>query len=248
MLRMTILALLFLGPLLSSAKEDKVVVATDDWPPFRVFESNSEPYGVDIELLKYLERKLNIRTDVQKVPWIRALEMMRQGKADIMVGLARTQEREAFIAYAEPAYYSVRPAFYSLKERNLELNSYQDLKKHLIGYTRASAYFEPFDKDKSIKKFDVGQESQLIDLLLNKRIDFIIGSEPQVDFEIHQRKLRSRIEKSDYKPGQKTKLYLGISRQSSLLARKDEIEKALESFLSDGSLKNATRLYLTTPD
>ena len=48
------------------------------------------------------------------MPWVRALGMMRDGTADLMSGLARTQERETFILYQAPAYAEIRPAFYQL--------------------------------------------------------------------------------------------------------------------------------------
>ena len=212
------------------------LLVTDFWPPFRIEGESGAMQGIDIELIAKLETRLKIKIRVQRVPWVRALGMMRDGTADLMSGLARTQERETFILYQAPAYAEIRPAFYQLATNAQPIKRYEDLASTRIGFTRGSVYFEPFDSDNALNKLSATDETQLLRMLLGRRFDVIVGSDLQVDYELRQRGFASEVVKAAYRPAKTTPLYFGISRKSPLAAEASELGRALAELQADGTI------------
>ena len=212
------------------------LLVTDFWPPFRIEGESGAMQGIDIELIAKLETRLGIKIRVQRVPWVRALGMMRDGTADLMSGLARTQEREAFILYQAPAYAEIRPAFYQLATNAQPIKRYEDLASTRIGFTRGSVYFEPFDSDNALNKLSATDETQLLRMLLGRRFDVIVGSDLQVDYELRLRGFASEVVKAAYRPAKTTPLYFGISRKSPLAAEASELGRALAELQADGTI------------
>ena len=212
------------------------LLVTDFWPPFRIEGENGAMQGIDIELIAKLETRLKIKIRVQRVPWVRALGMMRDGTADLMSGLARTQERETFILYQAPAYAEIRPAFYQLATNAQPIKRYEDLASTRIGFTRGSVYFEPFDSDNALNKLSATDETQLLRMLLGRRFDVIVGSDLQVDYELRLRGFASEVVKAAYRPAKTTPLYFGISRKSPLAAEASELGRALAELQADGTI------------
>lgn len=220
----------------SGERPREYLLVTDFWPPFRIEGENGAMQGIDIELIAKLETRLKIKIRVQRVPWVRALGMMRDGTADLMSGLARTQERETFILYQAPAYAEIRPAFYQLATNAQPIKRYEDLASTRIGFTRGSVYFEPFDSDNALNKLSATDETQLLRMLLGRRFDVIVGSDLQVDYELRQRGFASEVVKAAYRPAKTTPLYFGISRKSPLAAEASELGRALAELQADGTI------------
>lgn len=246
-MRMALLLICFLWSTLAPANavpgRDEFVLVTDLWPPFRIEEAGGSLAGIDIDLARLVETRLGVSIRIVRVPWVRALQMMRAGEADLMAGLARTPEREHYIHYCEPSYASIRPAFYKLASNPAVLANYDDLGRYVLGITRGSAYYEPFDSDTRLNKQEAPDEGQLFRMLLGRRFDFLVGSDVQVDYEIVMRGLQKDVVKSGYQPNKTTALYFGVSRRSRFLMRVPELERVLEGMLADGSVATLVDRY-----
>lgn len=195
-------------------KTPQASVATDYWPPFRIKQQGNKIGGIDIDMMALIGKRMGVDFNITRIPWPRCLLYMKNGKKDFMTGIARTSEREKYIVYSNTPYYSCRPAFYSLQNSGLTINEYEDLKKVKVGYTRNSAYFPRFDADSSLKKIDKDSEKQLLDMLTVSRLDVIIGTDCQVDYELKIRKLQGTIIKQPYTPDHSIDLYIGASKKS----------------------------------
>ncbi|XPV75949.1 MAG: substrate-binding periplasmic protein [Desulfovibrio sp.] len=221
-----------------------VTVGTDLWPPFRVEGRSRGIDGIDIELLNVVGKRMGVTFSVFRFPWSRCLLNMENGQQDLMPGLAKTTEREQFILYTDKPYYTCYPAFYGLKKRGVIVDGYDDLYGKSIGYTRGSAYFSRFDNDTVLEKLDKNRESQLIQMLLADRLDLIIGTDCQVEYELAQMDRSSEIRKMAYKPKQPIDLYFGVSRQSAFVGRMDELNRVLEELVADGTVERISSRYL----
>lgn len=220
------------------APAGEIEVVTEIWPPFRIGEPEQpESFsGIDIELLDMLTRRLGVTYRIRRLPWARCLEFMRSGRADLITGLAHTPERAKFIRYSRIPYHTVSPAFYVRKGAGKKIRTYADLSPFSIGYSLQSAYFEPFDSDDSLQKVGVSTETQLIRMLALGRLDVIIGTNANVEYDIGVMGLRGEIERTVYQPEKQTPLYIGISRKSPLMAQAEEIDLLLEYVLQRGML------------
>ncbi|MDD0843058.1 substrate-binding periplasmic protein [Pseudomonas sp. Gutcm_11s] len=242
MLRALVL-LLFSGCAWAQQVGEPLRVVTDYWPPFRMQGSGGKLEGLDIDLLDELQRRTGLRFEVRLLPWARALEEMRLGQADLMTGLARTAEREQFIDYLEPAYHACAPRLYGAPERAAAIRQYAELDGLRIGYVLRSAYFEPFDSDTSLIKIGVKNEEQLLQMQLRGRVELMIGTDCQVDFQLRDPALASQLTKLAYQPPVQTRLYVGLSRASARKAERQVLARALQQLLQEGRMASVARRY-----
>jgi len=98
-------------------------VATEVWPPFRIISPEAKHgfSGIDIDILEKLEHHLDVTITVRHYPFARALQMIEEGSADIITGVAYTDDRAKFISYVPTSYFDVNPVFYTQKNRGILL-------------------------------------------------------------------------------------------------------------------------------
>lgn len=237
--------LLLLGLACASHAEPRDVgVATDFWPPFRIEQPDGSITGIDVDLMKLVGKEMGVHFDINIYPWPRCLRYMKGGVQDIMTGVAKTAGRTEYIVYSEIPYYSCSPAFYARKNHDDIVREYEDLRGQVIGYTRDSAYFTRFDSDTGLRKFDKNNELQLLKMLAAGRLDLIIGTDCQVDYDIMRLGLQGTIQKMPYQPEDKVKLYIGISHKSPFLERLDELNRVLKKFVDEGMVERIAEDYM----
>lgn len=214
-------------------------MATEEWPPFRLNDPGSQSgfRGIDIELVAALERVLGVEIRIERHPWARALEMMRAGQVDFLTGVARTAEREQFMHYVDVSYCAVRPRFYTQKGKGKEILSYEHLYGKTIGHSLNSAYFEPFNSDSKLDKQGLSTETQLLQVLALNRLDIIIGTDPNLSYDVARLNLSEVVEPTAYQPDQRTDLYIAISRRSPMLEDAATVEGALRTLLAEGAVE-----------
>ena len=216
---------------------------TDTWPPFRMQDGEGKLTGLDIDVLDQLSQRTGLRFEVQRAPWARGLAALQNGKADLMTGLAKTPEREGYIHYLPQPYYACAPRFYAAPAQVKALQSYSQLAGLTIGHVLESAYFEPFDSDQQLRKTAVNTESQLLEMLVRGRLQAVIGTDCQVDYELRDARWNGRIAKAAFQPEARTDLYIGFSRQRGLQAQYQQVTQALAQMQAEGWIAKAAQRY-----
>ena len=235
--------LILLGVPVHAEEAPPLLVMTDVWPPFRMQAADGALQGLDIDLLNQLSARTGLRFKVQRAPWARGLAALQNGKADLMTGLAKTPEREAYIHYLAKPYYACAPRFYAAPAQAKALHSYAQLAGLTIGHVLESAYFEPFDSDAQLRKTAVNTESQLLEMLSRGRLQAVIGTDCQVDYELRDARWKGLIAKAEFRPEAHTDLYIGFSRQRGLQAQYQLVSRALAQLQAEGWITQAAQLY-----
>ncbi|MFZ5569334.1 MAG: substrate-binding periplasmic protein [Thermodesulfobacteriota bacterium] len=225
---------------------DDIIAVTEVWPPFRIQEERDPDRltGIDIDLLARIGAELGVTITVKRLPWARCLDFMKSGRADIITGLAYTEDRARYIRFSRQPYYTVAPAFFVRKGSGAVIRNYDDLYRFTIGYSIDSAYFEPFNSDKKLRKVGVSTERQLIEMLHQGHLPVIIGTDCNVEYDAARLGVGSAIEKAPYRPEQTTDLYIGISKKSAFLKQGDHMERFVEKLVKTGVVKKLTTRYL----
>jgi len=242
--RLLLCILLLLLPIFAFSQR-KITMVTEEWPPFRINDP-TEPsgfVGIDIDVVTYLERELGVTIEIQRHPWARALEMMKSGLIDCISGYAMTSERQIFSEYVPTPYYSVRPVFYALKGAGASIKTYDDLYGKVIGQSKNSAYFEPYNSDTRMLKKDLVTEVQIIQMAALGRIDLAIGTDPNISWDIAKLGLRDKLEQTSFIPTVKTDLYIAFSRKSPALDLVPLIDQAIAKMLVNGTFAKIIQKY-----
>lgn len=232
--------LLFFNAAFSDEKVLKIPIG--DWPPFSL--TKEKPYsGIDIDLWNEIEKRLDAKINIKKYPWSRSLSYMKLGKLDAISGIAKREKREEYLKYLPKPYYTCSTVFYVRKGDSHKIKTYDDLKNFTIGYVSNSAYFLKFDNDLNLSKKSVTREIQLIKMLKIKRLNAIIGTDCQVDYELSKLGYTNLIEKAQYKPGNKVDLYIAISKKSQYINYYDTLAKILDDIIKEGKIEEFSRKY-----
>ncbi|HUW71284.1 MAG TPA: transporter substrate-binding domain-containing protein [bacterium] len=228
-----------------SHAQSKLVMVTEAWAPFRINNSTAPSgfSGIDIDIINILERELGIKIEIQRHPWARALEMLRNGQADFCTGAAYTAERAQFMEYVPTSYFVVQPVFYAQTERAGSVNSYDDLKGKVIGQSIDSFYFEPYNSDKSLEKLDLPTEKQVLLMLSLGRIELGIGTEPNISYDVSVLGYRSKLVRVNWIPPAHTDLFFAFSRKSSAVSLVPRVDAALKRLLADGTIDDIASKY-----
>lgn len=223
--------------------KDTITVATEIWAPFRIKESGELFSGIDVDILNRIGDEMGVVFKLEQYPWVRCLNNMKMGTVDIMSGLAYTEERAQYIHYSDDYYYQCNASFYCLAADTVRIGKYEDLKGLDIGYTRGSAYFEPFNSDTTLNKKDFHGEGNLLKILMSRRVDTFVGTDCQVAYDIAQMGLGEDIVQQDYIPKDHIRLFMGVSKKSPFMERWDEFNSILTRLINEDFISQTAGKY-----
>lgn len=214
-------ALLQVGPAIGS---EKLRVAMVNWPPAKIVE-NGRFGGTDVLMLEELANKIGIALEYVECPWRRCLVMMKAGEVDLISSIARSPERERYLRFVEPPYRAGYDIYFYT--RGIDLRRYEDLQGLTIGLIRGGTYFDRLDEDRSLSKFAVTKEDQLIEMLTKGRLDVVVGIGRNLDYLIQRRELSKVIRRTSLVVPTIAPSYIAISRKSSGLHLAPKLGQAL---------------------
>lgn len=205
------------------------VVGSAD-PPFRVFAANGQVTGLYFELLKELSRRAGWSLAFLEAPAARALAMVRDGEADLMIGLLRTPEREAYLQYSRITLPPENKAIYTRSRRLVELAELRGLR---VGLHRGKRYGVVFDTLEGVERVWLQDYASALRMLSLGRLDAVIAPERQGDQLVQQLALRTLKKQPLQLKGEVP--HLAVALHSPWASRLVELERAYDGMLRDGS-------------
>lgn len=162
------LALIAAAP---AAEARRVVMATVPWAPF--YDPGLEDDGFISELSRAAFRAAGHDTELEFMPWARAMLEVRQGDRHVLMGAYYTDERaETYIA--SDRIYTTSVGLVALQD--LGVTSYdelRDLSDYTIGYGRGWATTDEFDNADYLDKEAADNNVLNVRKLYAGRIDMI---------------------------------------------------------------------------
>ncbi len=234
-------------------RTETVVVPMDPYPPWKVVDTQSRtvsPEGIDNRLLEAVLAAFNtayganLEPDYQAFPWKRCLELLRQGRADLISGILRTPEREQYLVFIDPPYktHSAK-VFYLRKGEGRHIRRHEDLHGLRIGVQAGVRYFERFDTDPAIYKEDVSEDLYNFRKLEHGRIDAFISTETQADYLIAVHGFADRFEKAHYRHDYELPVYFALSRRSPWAEAAPRFSWIVEKLATEGVFKGIIEGY-----
>lgn len=97
------------SPVISRIQTNNMLVVgtAGDMPPFNMTTKEGDIIGLEIEMAKYLAAALDVKLDVQAMPFSELIPALEAGKVDVvMSGMTITPERNARVAFVGPYFIS----------------------------------------------------------------------------------------------------------------------------------------------
>lgn len=220
-------------------------VSFNDLPPWKVLGPGGEPAGIDVEFLGMLASRMGLSVEYVHYPFKRGLKMMESGEIDLMIGVLRRPEREAYLHFIEPPYKNESSkAFFVLKGREHAIASHEDLRGLRVGTVLGGRYYPEFDDDPRIDKYPVTSPELNISMLLAGRIDAFVMTETAGDHRVAERGLEGKVVKARYVHRECQDVYVVLSRHSPHVARLEEFNRAMAELVAEGAFSRAREQFM----
>lgn len=191
-----VLALL-LSALIAPAHAERILIAAeDDWPPYSAKRADSpEPEGFTPALVREIFARRDIAVDFVTVPFSRCLHYAQTGHAVACFNVTITDaNRDQFYWHPTPMFHEGL-AIFALRGRFQSELSSKDLENHIVGITNAYTYPSDFMQNPKIERAVAQSDAYLLNMLLKRRVDFIIMNTLPGQLRILEEKLGTEVER-----------------------------------------------------
>ena len=223
--------------------KEKLSFAVSSFPPWTITEEEAIS-GIDVDIVKTISSKLNVKVEFYLCPWARCLSLLEQGEIDIAANLFKTPEREKYLSYfSEPYIKGTYRLFYLNKSAGIEINRLDDVNGKTVGHITGVRHFHQFDTNRLIQKLSVSNRLQLIGMLSKQRIDMFIGQEDVIDYLLVHSPYKSQIVKSQFRQFISEPGYFAFSKKSKLLFLQARFEQELLKLFETGNIQKLAKPY-----
>ena len=152
-----------------------IMTGHPDRPPF-IYQDGERIVGFGPDFAAIVLSNMGIPYERRFVgPWKRVQELARQGEVDLIAGLYRNSEREAYLAFSE-TFFEDPSAVFVKKTKPFFLSSHLDL----VGWRGVTlfgdSFGDPLDRfiEDRLRMNRVYSLDEMFDLLLKEKADYII--------------------------------------------------------------------------
>lgn len=215
-----VLSAVIFFPSISMARELPIVF--EDYPPYEYIE-DGEVKGINMDLIREAFRRMGMKPFFEPRPWKRAILELKTGEILALSSGFKTRERLEFAFFPSEGLGVEVNMIVVRADSDLEVNSLDDLRTIRLGVTGGYAYDAEFDAMTGLHKIEASSTHHLVKMLLNKRVDAIIGNIAVIRHIAKQNGDLDQI-KLIYKVSEEP-LYLFFSR-----VRGEEVKKISDTF------------------
>lgn len=144
------------------------------------FTENGRVTGRNVDVVTEAIKRMGHTCDIRLLPWVRAVNMVKKGRADGLIDAAYNQERAQFFHYPEKEIYVEK--WFAFKRKTMDLTLDPGLANaHIItiGASRGFEYGGELQQAINENRFKLIQEvtgnEQNIKKLLANRFDMFVG-------------------------------------------------------------------------
>lgn len=186
---------LLLLPLLlcNCALAEPLKIVSAAWPPY-IYEDAGQLKGVDYDVTNQVLKQLGYTASWQLLPWRRALHDTASGRADAILDISPTPQRqEQYVFPSEPLSSSESVLFYHQSQPR-PFATLQDLSGLRIGVTAGYVYGSPdfMNADYFSREPAPSNEASLL-MLMRGRVDMVLMNQRAGLFTLRELGLQEQI-------------------------------------------------------
>jgi len=200
-----------------AAKPYLSVMSLQNFHPFN-FRKHDIPMGYSIDMVKRFGKMLDKEIRFIKKPWNAQLEMLKQGKLDLIPHLAVTEERKAFAEYTDFIHLTFMIGFAVHKDR--EINSMADLTGKPLAVVNGYYLHRHLEKNfPEIPLLPVKSTEEAIDAVARGNAFAVVDNIPTLNYFIQEKWLGNLkiASVSDFGLPLETRLPMGVTKGNTHL-------------------------------
>lgn len=225
----------------------KIIVGSDNYPPYNYENSNGEPTGIDVELAKEAFRRMGYEAVFEYINWEEKKELLESGEIDCIWGSFSIDGREDLYHWTDP--YMVSRQVVAVKVDS-DIYTFADLEGKKIAVQSTTKPEEIFASHSDPRIPELGevfalQNRELIYPFLSKGyVDAIAAHETAILQSMKDYGLEYRILDE---PLLTVGLGVAFSLQDDRGLEK-ELSKVFEEMRQDGTMEEIIGRYLDHPE
>jgi len=211
----------------------KLKIATENYPPYEMLEPVDGLKGFDYEVTQEIFNLLNYETDIQFLPWKRALSYTKLGSVVGILTCAYRKEREDFMIFSDPISDFVNGFYVRKGFKGPEPVLLEDVRGQSVGSIVAYESTKAL-QDIGIKPVEALDSFMAVKMLSVERFDYLYVNQQSADFTIKKLGLSNKF---DFYPISKQQFFFCFSKQY------EGIEKIVDEFNNALSILKANGTY-----
>ncbi|XOV77404.1 MAG: substrate-binding periplasmic protein [Aestuariibacter sp.] len=132
-----LLCILFLTYSLNVKAANQLVLAADPWCPYNC-EVNEKKQGFMLDIAKQVFKRTNYRIEYVTMPWARAIQLVRLGTIDGLVGVGRQEVKE--LVFPDMPLGVASHTFYTLPQSAWHYQGLESLEQIKLGVIQSYSY------------------------------------------------------------------------------------------------------------
>lgn len=238
-----VICLLFASAIYSNVHACEFKVGFETWVPYQSKSAAGKFEGLDVEVLEAVAKEAGCGVQFVDMPWNRQLASAESGELDVVMGAAKTPEREVFANYSDD-YRTEANVLFVKKGMGADVKELNDLPKTKlkIGVVRGSSYGPEIDAMKA--KFDGSADVDDANLkkMIANRLDATIMDEYSGMALIKSLNAADKIEKHPVKFSV-AKSYFLVSKKAKDSSLSGKLNEALKKISANGTVAKILAKY-----
>lgn len=204
-------------------------IVSEAWPPY-IYEEDNELRGLDYETAQIVLQRLGVQANWQLMPWRRSLLAFQQGRADAILDVFHTSERDATMLFPSEPMSQVEFVLFYAKARPYPFRRLDDLRGLKVGVSAGYWYADQaFRESPLFIREPAPNHAANFGKLVRDRVDLVINDRRAGRFLLAHLGLSAAI---DHHPRvvSRDRLYLGLRRNAGLDALRRDFGRELRRF------------------
>ncbi|MFE8072460.1 transporter substrate-binding domain-containing protein [Marinobacteraceae bacterium S3BR75-40.1] len=214
------------------------------FPRIAEASETGELQGVGVDLARQIATKLGHRLEIDLHPWARALQMIRKGQADLLIGPYWTEEREFFMDFSQAPFYTDQILLYVQRGAPIEWQGdLSVLVGRAVSVTRGWTYGTDFERIRSrLKLKQVNNLCYGFRQLQHGWVDVVPAMVRNARLCIDELELKNEV--VGLQPAvEATQGYFGFARKPSLKVFRQRFEQELMRLFKNGTVARINHHY-----
>lgn len=216
---------------------------THYYPPFIMTDSNGHLYGFDIEIAQTICQHMHVQCVFKPMLFQKLFASLANNNVDALISaLSITPQRSALVNFSQPYLPSYANFIYYVAAKKQPDLNLSHIDKLIIGVQSGAAfshYIKNHHPDADLKKFIY--IADLLDALSRQQVNIVMIDTLAANYWINKNQGIFAITGSTKMVG--AGLGIAISKENPVL--RDEINKAIQEMMHDGSYKKLLTEYFT---
>jgi polar amino acid transport system substrate-binding protein len=223
-------------------------LAVESYPPYQT-QVEGKWQGLDIELASALAQQIKCELTIKQSPWKRSLNLLQNGRIDMMVSVSKTPKRQDYTYFVGPMRQEIVALVINtgaaIKVTGLADLATLDKKIGIInGAYYGQSFTKKYEKDGQFKdQFEVSNNTQdNLKKLAARRISGFLNDPFYIADLIRKGKVSEPLSFHSFVINQDP-VYFGFSKKSISKKRLLQIQQAFEQLQENGKLASIRKKY-----